>query len=301
MKKLFISLSLILIAQISFTQNDILFSHYMFNEMTFNPAIAGSSPTLDASILARQQWVGFDEAPSSQVLNLHSYVRDIGGLGLTIINDKLGFENTLNLKLLYAHHIQVSGASLLSFGASVGFLSKGIDGSKLIYEDEGDPSGIFSKENRIRPDFSFGVEFNTAKFTVGASSTHIEQSLGNATLFKVPRHYYAYAKYRIEASDKVNIVPTFLVKSSAFITQVDLSAILFYDNKLWVGGAYRLEEAYIGIVGFNITKDLGFSYAYDYSSGAIKKYNDGSHEIMLTYKIGLKQQPLMSRSPRYFN
>jgi len=282
-------------------QNDILFSHYMFNEMTYNPAVAGSSPTLDASILARQQWIGFDEAPSSQVLNAHTFVRGVGGVGLSIINDRLGFENTLNLKLLYAHHMQVSRTSLLSLGASIGFLSKTIDGTKLIYEDENDLGAIYHKEHRIRPDFSFGAEFNTAHLTVGLASTHIEQSLGNATLYKVPRHYYAYAKYRIEASDKVNIVPTFLVKSSWFITQLDLSAIMFYDNKFWFGGAYRLDEAFIGIIGFNITKDLKFSYSYDYSAGPMRTYNDGSHELMISYSVGISQQPFMSKSPRYFN
>ncbi|MDD3876928.1 MAG: type IX secretion system membrane protein PorP/SprF [Bacteroidales bacterium] len=302
MKKIVFTVLLIVISPIILlAQNDILFSHYMFNEITFNPAVAGSSPTLDASILARQQWIGFDEAPSSQVLNAHSFVRGIGGVGLNIINDRLGFENTLNLKLMYAHHMQVSRTSLLSLGASVGIMNKTIDGTKLIYEDENDLSAIYSKESRLRPDFSFGAEFNTAHLTVGLSSTHIEQSLGNATLFKVPRHYYAYAKYRIEASSKLNIVPTFLVKSSQFITQLDLSAIFFYDNKFWLGGAYRLDEAFIGIIGFNITKDLKFSYSYDYSAGPMKTYNDGSHEVMVSYSIGLSQQPLMSKSPRYFN
>jgi len=301
MKKLLIALSSFFICSLGFSQNDILFSHYMFNEITFNPAVAGSSPTLDISLLARQQWVGFDEAPSSQVFNANTFLRDIGGVGMTIINDKLGFENSLNFKLYYAHHLQISRGTLLSFGAGVGFLNKAVDGTKLIYEDADDLNAIYNKESRFRPDFSFGAEFNTSKLTIGLSSTHIEQSLSGATLFKVPRHYYGYAKYRIEASDKINIVPTFLVKSSQFITQLDLSAIFFYDNKFWLGAAYRLNEAYIGIVGFRITKELKFSYSYDYSAGPMKSYNDGSHEVMISYSLGLNQKPMMSKSPRYFN
>ena len=301
MKKFIIVISFFFVTSLGFSQNDILFSHYMFNELTFNPAVAGSSPTLDISLLARQQWVGFDEAPSSQVLNVNTFLRNIGGVGMTVINDKLGFENSLNLKLYYAHHLQLSKKTLLSFGAGVGFINKSIDGSKLVYEDEGDLNAIYNKESKFRPDFSFGTELNTSKLTVGLSSTHIEQSLSGATLFKVPRHYYAYAKYRFEASDKINIVPTFLVKSSTFITQLDLSAIFFYDNKFWAGAAYRLDEAYIGIIGFNITKDLKFSYSYDFSAGPMKSYNDGSHEVMVSYSIGLNQKPMMSKSPRYFN
>jgi len=301
MRKFLVVLISLFISSVGISQNDILFSHYMFNELTFNPAVAGSSPTLDASLLARQQWIGFDEAPSSQVLNVHTFLRDIGGVGGTIINDKLGYENSLNFKLYYAHHFQISRGMLLSFGAGLGFLNKTIDGSKLIYEDENDLNAIYNKESRFRPDFSFGTELNTSKFTLGLASTHIEQSLKSATLFRVPRHYYAYAKYRIEASDKINIVPTFLVKSSQFITQIDLSAIFFYNNKFWIGAAYRLDEAYIGIIGFNITKDLKFSYSYDYSAGPMKSYNDGSHEAMISYSINRGQKPMMSKSPRYFN
>ena len=299
-KTLFIICSLFVSIN-AFSQSDILFSHYMFNELTFNPAVAGSSPTLDASLMARQQWIGFDEAPSSQVLNVHTFLREIGGAGLTIINDKLGYENSLNFKLYYAHHLQISQSMLLSFGAGIGFLSKTIDGTKLIYEDENDLSAFYNKESRIRPDFNFGAEINTSKFTLGISSTHVEQSLAGSTLFKVPRHLYSYAKYRIEVSDKINIVPTFLVKSSVFITQLDLSAILFYDNKFWAGAAYRLDESYVGIIGFNITKDLKFSYSYDYSAGPMKNYNDGSHEVMISYSVSMGQKPMMSKSPRYFN
>jgi len=301
MKIKILFLSFIFSATLSYSQNDILFSHYMFNELTFNPAVAGSSPNLDVSLLARQQWIGFDEAPSSQILNAHSFFRNIGGLGLTIINDKLGYESSLNFKLYYAHHLQVASSTLLSFGAGIGFLNKTIDGTKLIYEDEDDYESLSHKESRLRPDFNFGAELNTAKLTIGLSSTHIEQGLTTATLFKVPRHYYAYAKYRVEASDKINIVPTFLVKSSTFITQIDFSTIFYYDNKFWLGGAYRFNEAYIGILGFNITKDLKFSYSYDFSAGPIKNYNNGSHEVMISYGIGLGNQPMMSKSPRYFN
>jgi len=301
MRKIFCVFFAVTLSFSIYAQSDILFSHYMFNELTFNPAVAGSSPSLDASLMARQQWIGFDEAPSSQVLNVHTFLREIGGTGLTIINDKLGYENSLNLKLYYAHHLQISQSMLLSFGAGIGFLNKTIDGTKLIYEDESDLSAFYNKESRTRPDFNFGAEVNTSKFTFGISSTHVEQSLAGATLFKVPRHLYTYAKYRIEASDKINIVPTFLIKSSVFITQLDLSTVFFYDNKFWAGAAYRLDESYVGIIGFNITKDLKFSYSYDYSTGPVKNYSDGSHEVMITYSVSLGQKPMMSKSPRYFN
>ena len=66
----------------------------MFSEITYNPAMAGNSGTLDATLLARQQWTGF--ASSSPKLNYsvrHCYVDKLsGGVGLSIINDKLGFE-----------------------------------------------------------------------------------------------------------------------------------------------------------------------------------------------------------------
>jgi len=272
----------------------------MFSEIAFNPAIAGSSPKIETALLSRMQWAGYTGAPLTQVLNAHGFVRNVGGLGMNIINDKLGNESTLDAKLMYAHHLQIDRKSLLSFGVAAGFMSKNIDVEKLIFEDKDDAKALITGERRFKPDFNFGIEFNSHFVTLGVASTHIHQGFKTANNFQIPRHYYAYGKFRIEVSDKINIVPSFLVKSSTFITQFDINTLLYYDKKLWFGASYRPNQAYVGIVGFNITEDIKFGYAYDNALGKLTA-NMSSHEVYLGYAIKSNNNRKNTMSPRYFN
>lgn len=283
-------------------QNDIQFSNYMFSEITYNPAMAGNSGTLDGVLLHRQQWTGFDQAPQTQLLSVHSYVDKLsGGVGLNVINDKLGYEHSLNLKLMYAYHLRLNDKSHLSFGLGFGMVNRTLNGADLIYDDMTDENGVYVNETKTKPDFDFGLAYASEKFSIGVSSTHIDQPLNKATVLKVPRHYYVYAKYKFEASEKINIIPSVKVRSSGFITQFDVSALMFYANRFYVGASFRLDDAVIGHVGVDITKNFRIGYSYDYNSGAVKSYSGGSHEIVLLASFDVTKKIIPTKTPRFFN
>jgi len=303
MKKLFLTtLLLVMVQLISFAQNDIQFSNYMFSEITYNPAMAGNTGTLDGALLYRKQWTGFDMAPSTQLMSVQSYVDKVsGGLGLNIINDKLGYEHSLNVKLMYAYMLRITDKSRLSFGLGFGMVNKSLQGSKLIYDDMTDENAITTDQSKTKPDFDFGVAYNSDKMAIGISTTHIEQPLSNATVLIVPRHYYVYAKYKIKASDKINVVPSLLVKSSMFITQFDVTAQMFYSNIFWVGASYRSGDAIVGMAGVDITKNIKLGYSFDYNSGGVKSYSGGSHEIVLLGTFDVAKKIVQTKTPRFFN
>jgi type IX secretion system PorP/SprF family membrane protein len=267
-----------------------------------NPAATGNSDKLIASLVARQQWLGIDNAPSTQFLNVHTYVDQIkGGAGLTILNDHVGFENTLNLKLNYAYHCRISETATLSGGLSAGFVNKRLDGSKLIYEQGSDPHAVVSSTSAFSPDFGLGVEFNTAKLTAGISSTHVNQSLSSATEFINPRHTYLYAKYKISAGTDYSVIPSFLVNSSGFIRQYELNTTVVYKEKIRLGLTYRFQESIVGLIGVNITDEILIGYSYDYNAAPIKTYSSGSHEIMIQARLkGFNTKKYDYKSPRFF-
>jgi len=300
-KPMFIALLLISSAILSIqAQNDVLFNQYMFSEISYNPAVVGSTPNIETALLSRMQWAGYNGAPLSQVLNAHGFVRNVGGIGMNIINDKLGNEGTLDAKLIYAHHIQANRTSFLSFGLAAGFISKKVNVEKLVFEDEDDAMALIAGERRFKPDFNFGIDFSSPHFSCGLASSHIHYSLNKATNFKVPRHYYAYAKGRIEIDNKYNIVPSVLVKSAAFITQFDINTLFYYENKYWIGASYRPQQAYVGILGFSITDEIKFGYAYDFALGPITA-NMSSHELFLSYAVKNKNARRNAMSPRFFD
>ncbi len=303
MKKLYITLLFLFSLQMaSIAQNDIQFSNYMFSETTYNPAMVGNSGTLDATLLDRMQWTGFAQAPETQLFSANCYVNKLsGGAGLSFINDKLGFENSQNLKLMYAYQLRVTDHSHLSFGLAFGVLNYTLQGSQLIYNDMNDPNDVLTTQHKAKPDFDFGVAYNSTNFAVGLSTTHIDQSLSSATVLESPRHYYLYAKYKIKASDKINVIPSVQVRSAMFISQFEASALMYYANKFWVGLSYRPNDALVGLLGVEITKNFRVGYSYDYNSGAVKSFSGGSHEILVMGSFDVSPKIIPTKTPRFFN
>ncbi len=287
-----------------FSQNDIQISHFMFCGQTYNPAFVSATKTIDASLLTRQQWVGFKNAPVTQLLNFKYSTKKIGDLGLSVINDKLGYEKSINLRLIYAYPFRLSEKSFLSAGLGLGFISRSIDGANLTYEDQvtTDPIGIYTNTSEYTPTIDFGLLFSNQKLILGASTTHISSSTNKATFFDVPRHYYIFGNYTIKLNEKINLVPAVYVKNSSVITQYEANANMIFNDKFWFGASYRVNESAVGLVGLRLFKVLKVAYAYDFNVGDVKSNSSGSHEIMLIAEFGkTEKQGFYYKSPRLFN
>jgi type IX secretion system PorP/SprF family membrane protein len=297
-------LSLSLWQLASFAQNDIHFSQYMFNEITFNPAAIEISNTINASLVARQQWIGFDNAPSSQAFNASTYLQELfGGVGINFLYDRLGYESFMTARAFYAFPVQVGVLSNVTFGLGAGIVNRTLDGTKLRYDDMNDPGGFYGRENFFRPDFNFGAEYVDPNLVVGFAATHVHRSLKGAKSDYAPRHYYLYAKYLFEdVFPNVDLQPYLLFKSSWFLTQFDINLIAYYDKMLWGGFSYRLGDAVSAMVGYKITPEIRVGYAYDYAVGLSRGYNGGSHEIMISTSFeGFNRTRVTPKTPRIFN
>ena len=287
-----------------YAQNDFHFSQYMFNEIAFNPAAIEVSNTINASLVARQQWIGFENAPSTQALNASTYIQELfGGVGVNLIYDRLGYENLLTARAFYAFPVQVGVLSSLTFGLGAGIINRTIDGTNLRYDDMTDPNAFFGRENFLRPDFNFGAEYLDPNLTVGFAITHLYRSVEGSNIDYAPRHYYLYGKYLFEdVFPAVDIQPYLLFKSSWFMTQFDINVLGYYDNMLWGGFSYRLGDAISAMAGYFITPDIKVGYAYDYAIGISRGYNGGSHEIMISTSFeGFNKTRVTPKTPRIFN
>ncbi|MFH0894102.1 MAG: type IX secretion system membrane protein PorP/SprF [Bacteroidota bacterium] len=284
MKKIILSLAIIsAFVSATYAQNDIQLTQYVFAEPTFNPSLCGSTNTIDGALGVRQQWMGFDGGPSTQYFQANAFFEPAqGGLGISFINDKVGYLKTMDFKLMYAYKLQLDKNSMISMGLGAGFLSSRIEGSSLIYDETDDPSAITTDEGKFSPDFSVGFAYHNPNMVAGISSTHINQSFKKATIFKYPRHYYIYSKFKIDASDIIKIVPSILIRTNFYITQFDLGGQVYFNNRFWGGASYRLNDALCGMAGVYITPYLKLGYSYDYNCGAVKKNSAGSHEIVLS-------------------
>jgi len=282
------------------TQNDISISHYVYNELSFNPS--AMSNNLNAALIGRKQWVGFEGSPSTIFINGSAYVPQLyGGIGLSFIEDKIGYENTMNFKAMYSYPVELQTGMSLSLGLGVGFVNKTLDGSKLFVEDESDPYYFIHKTSSLKPDFNFGAELNTSDFAVGLASTHLDRGIKGSTIKKNPRHYYLYGKYKFDINDEVIMVPYLLVKSTWYRTQFDINALVYYRKMIWGGLSYRTSSSVVFFLGYQINKEWRVGYSYDYTVGKMRRNAGGSHELMVACSfLGFNKDRVTPKTPRLF-
>jgi type IX secretion system PorP/SprF family membrane protein len=259
-------------------------------------------------LIGRQQFINFNGAPSTQVLNAHNYFAQINsGAGLSITNDRIGPESSINAKLAYSYYIHFED-SYLSFGLGGGILYKNLDYAKLNPEMANDPTleSYKGRTNKANADFDFGIEYNTEKFQIGASVTHLNVSPLKINNLQSGRHIYFYTKYTFNLDLDWKLAPSFVTHMSAWpIMQLDLNTIATFRDRFWFGASLRSTdrlkmESLVGIIGLYITDFLGLGYSYDLNLGPIGKYTSGSHEISLRFRIGRGESYGGVKTPRFF-
>jgi hypothetical protein len=65
--------------------------------------------------------------------------------------------------------------------------------------------------------------------------------------------------------------------------QVDINAKVTYRNEFWGGLSLRWQDGIALLFGYNYDNRYLFGYSFDYSLTGIRKFNGGSHEIMIGY------------------
>ena len=293
-KQTLILVLLLIIAKAGITQQDPQFSQYMFNQMSINPGYAGSNDMICITGINRQQWVGFPGAPSSTVFHANAPIKPFGissGVGLTLINDKAGFNDNLSISATYAYRIDL-GEGKLGIGASFGFLNQKLAPEWYIPTDDyhqqpsGDPLIPENDESVFVFDMGFGIYYNTNNLYIGISSTHInepELSYTKGTPF-IKRNYYLTAGYSFQLSNPLfEIVPSIQVISDAVTSSITFNTNVTYNKKFWGGVSYRAGSAIVGLLGLQIFNGVRFGYAYEFPTSDIIKSTSGSHEFMISY------------------
>lgn len=287
-----------------------MFTHYMNNTLVVNPGYAGSRDALTITGLYRSQWVGFDGAPVTQTLTAHSPIyNEHIGVGLSVLNDKIGPTNNTSVFAYYAYRVDLSKKSKLAFGLSVGADIFQANLSKLELDQQNDPSFQTNINNHVTPNFGFGMYYSRERFYAGISVPYLLQNSysvkdlenKNILINKEQRHYFLIAGTLINISDNLAFKPTALLKvTPAAPVQGDVTASFIIMKRVLLGVMYRTGDSFGALVGLNVTEQLHLGYSYDWSYGLqTSKYNGGSHELMLRYDFIFSSKKQI-HSPRNF-
>ncbi len=296
MKKYYI-LFLSLIAVCGFSQQLPQYTQYMLNEMAINPAVAGKDDFADVRSNNRYQWIGITDAPRTYMLTLHGPIKDKNmGIGMNLYTDIVGPTRRTGLNFSYAYHMKMKDDMFLSMGLSAGILQWGIDGSKLYLRDEGDENLLSTYQTTYVPDFGAGIYFHKKdRFYVGLSLPQLYQAPiklyeGAGKNSRIVNHFNLNAAYKFDLGDDFKFEPSFLVKYAIPAPpKLDIGARVIYQEQIWLGGAYRHNDAFTALIGYFYKNYLMIGYSYDFTTTNIKKYSSGTHEIMLGIRFSKKQ------------
>ncbi|ABQ06491.1 PorP/SprF family type IX secretion system membrane protein [Flavobacterium johnsoniae] len=285
-------------------QQDPEYTQYMYNTMAVNPAYAGSTGTLEATLLHRSQWVGISGAPETQSFSIHGPLRNEKvGLGLSIVNDKIGPSNELYLDGNFSYSLPLGYEKRLAFGLKAGMRMLNIDWSKGRYYDNTDVLLNQNIDNQMKLAVGAGVYYYTEKWYLGFSiPSFIENNYYDDVQESIDYdrlHYYLMGGYVFDLNPNLKFKPAFLVKAvnGAPLT-ADVSANFMINEKFVIGGSYRTDDSISILAGFQISPSFYLGYAFDYTVGGLNKYNDGTHEFILRYSLNKNQNKI--KSPRFF-
>lgn len=291
------------VSVVGFAQQDAQYTQYMYNTININPAYAGSRGVLSVFGLYRTQWVGIDGAPVTTSFSLNTPLNNSNlGLGVSLVNDKIGptNENTFSADLSYS--IPISNAFKLSFGIKATANLFNLDINKLQPETQGDPQ-FQDFNNKFSPNIGAGIYYHSDKAYVGLSIPNFIEtnrySDDDTSINKEKINYYLIAGYVFDLNPDLKLKPALLTKMvEGSPLQVDLSANFMFNEKFVLGAAYRWSASISALAGFQVSDGLYLGYSYDRETTRLQRYNSGSHEVFLRFEFFNNYSRMTS--PRFF-
>ncbi len=314
----------------AFSQQDPMFTKYMFNSLVYNPAYAGSKDHMSLSLLHRTQWWGIDGAPTTQSFTIHTPLKNERvGVGLSAVNDVIGPTHMMQANLSYAYRIPI-GKARLAIGMQGGVTNWRADWSKLSLFESDDEAFAEQMPNLWLPNFGAGIYYYTKNFYVGFASPHmIEYDLRGDVdearrWSKQSRHYFFSLGGAIPLKGEMLVFkPSLLIKNVGMFssfnkdeyfdslgapTEFDIDMSFLFYQALWVGVSFRSAvEAFNDSSSFDsadfwaayyLTNGLRIGAAYDNTLTELQEFAKGSFEIMLGYEFNYKTKRAVT--PRYF-
>jgi Bacteroidetes-specific putative membrane protein len=290
------------------------------NLSRLNPAVSSQLFSLDAAGIHRRQWVGIEGAPTTSILSLAApvYIAN-AGISLGFEQDVIGahsvslFRGALSYGLLRGDNVK------LSLGAGVNYRVAGLDGRELRTSTGVYTGGIITHFDQRLPatdraasalGFDVGIALQLgADSEFGFSVLDLNEPVSDWTELNRawPRQYLVYGRSRLPVAELLDLEVGALGQLSQTVIQAQAQAMLWYNGNIGVGTALRgfsgqTLDAASFMLGWKATSNITFGYAYDFGLSSLQRSHDGSHEIVLRYRmlepIGKGRLPPVIYNPR---
>ena len=287
-------------------QQEPLYTQYMFNTVSVNPAYAGTRNAMNIIALSRIQWAGLEGAPRTHNITMHTPLNNYKmGLGFSVVSDNIGPVNNFYFNVNYAYRVNITEKMVLSMGVKGGIYNYKVGLNEL---NVGDTDAAFTGnlEQKFQPNAGAGLYLYSDKWYAGLSIPKLVQTdlSGERTtasnLASLKRHYFLMAGYVFDINTNFKFKPSMINKVvEGAPPSTDVTAQVLYLEKYWLGATYRWGDAVAFLANIQINKQLMVGYSYDFTTSNLNSYNRGSHEILLSYDLdGFLNKKVIS--PRFF-
>jgi type IX secretion system PorP/SprF family membrane protein len=318
MKQIFTLLILLSCSTFLLAQQEEQFTQFMHYKLGYNPAYAGSTGGTRITALARQQWLGIDGAPQSQLITFNMAALDSKRLGVggSLIRNSIGVTDRYTLEGDYAYRFELGNGYLgMGLSASVRMIRVNFSKARATQAVETDNAIPAGYQSRYVPNFGAGIFYNTEDFYFGFSAPRLLQNNINladsgGTLTKEVVHFYGMTGFVIPLKgDDIKMQPHLLLKyvrGAPFDADINISVT--FMNTITGGVSYRIGgnkanafgESVSALFSAQVSKNILFGLAYDYTLSDLRDYNNGSAEIFVHYIIGGKEEGEIFENPRFF-
>lgn len=313
MRKL-LFLWMMLFSNTIYSQNEPVYSHYMFNSISFNPAFTGNYDKLHLQSTYRMQWLGIDGAPRTLQASVDAPIYKQMSAGIEVLQDKIGDFSNSKLYGNYAYRININDKSRVSFGLAMGLEIMQFQKTELINLD---PIFNNTQLNSNRFNARAGVHYSNSNFYIGLSSTSLIQQenyfLKNKVLSN--RNYFLTTGYLLKIAEELVIYPSLLYKEDFNnASYFNFTTMFGYKSTIWAGLSVRkgfdlftntnnsfgnnTSEVMGILIDYELNDLFRIGYNFDYSLSYLNQIENGSHEFSISYFLNSKKSIRML-NPRY--
>ncbi|MEM6768985.1 MAG: type IX secretion system membrane protein PorP/SprF [Bacteroidota bacterium] len=281
-------------------QQDAQYTQFMYNKLGFNPAFAGSVESTEVGAVIRQQWLGLNDAPSSQIATLNTPLTSNGtGVGARLSRVTVGLEQQYNVEGSYAYRFPIGRGARLGLGVSASARYFNIE-----YQDANPVQGggvdaaiPGATESKILPNFGAGIYVDGPSYYVGISIPRLLQNdidLGSeeTIISREARHFYFMGGLKLKVNEKLTLEPQMLAKYvNGAPFDADFNVTAYIGPSLFTGASYRLggngagESASL-LFGTYLNDHISMCLAYDLGLSDLNTAQSGSVEMAITYSFG---------------
>ncbi|GAB4022361.1 PorP/SprF family type IX secretion system membrane protein [Spirosoma koreense] len=271
-----------------YAQKEVLYSQYLQNPLSINPAYAGSRESFHLSAFLRRKWFSVRYAPITQSVSGDGAIANGRiGLGFQALNDRMGLFANTGVYGSVAYRFNMPALAKLSIGVQGGV-------NVLPLYDFASGTTI----NKATSSLGVGIYYQSDRFFAGVSAPELSVPTLNysgQSIYQGVRPIMFQAGVPFEVADDIVLIPSVLIsKIENRPLGVDLNLRAWFSEEVGLGLSYRQNSP--GIIStdylqafaeYQLTKTIRLGYIFNSqtpeSPYATQFDQKSVHEIMLRF------------------